>query len=257
MVPPAPEVSLALPCYNESEGIAEVIRMSVAALERLGASWELLVIDNSSRDGTPEVVRPFTSDPRVRLIVHESNRFYSGSCQTALEQCRGRYVAIMDSDGQFTADDLPRFLEALRGGANLVFGWRKVRHDPLSRKFASLVFNGLAWSMLGFRFHDLNVGLRMFDRKFIACAAPLKYRLNLANPELFVRARRNGQAVAEVEVTHAPRLAGRSCHDMVKMWGLFQLVWNYFRNLRAELRSPRSPSVFTGEKGREQQRRAG
>jgi glycosyltransferase involved in cell wall biosynthesis len=258
MVHPCPEVSLALPCYNERAGIADVIRMSIASLGRLGQPWELLVIDNCSRDGTPDAVRPFTADPRVRLIVHETNRFYSGSCQTALEQARGRYVAFMDSDGQFTADDLPRFLEALHGGANLVFGWRKHRHDPLSRKAASAVFNFLARAMLGFGFHDLNVGLRMFDRKFRACAAPLRHRLNLANPELFVRARLAGLKIAEVPVTHSPRLAGRSCHDMVRMWGLFRLVWRYFRDLRAELRDPSTrPAVPAASTPRNAKRRAG
>src|SRR5262245_47498712 len=95
-----PEISLALPCYNERDNIARVVEHSIRSLEQLGRTWELIVIDNHSSDGTPEQVQPIVEcEPRVRLLVHEANRFYSGSCRTALAEARGRYVAIMDSDG--------------------------------------------------------------------------------------------------------------------------------------------------------------
>lgn len=232
-----PEISLAMPCYNERAGIAEVIARSIRSLEKLKRSWELVVIDNHSSDGTPEVVqRTLAREPRGRLIVHDSNRFYSGSCQTALRECRGRYVAIMDSDGQFAAADLPQFLEALEAGANLVFGWRRKRYDPLSRKVMSTVFRVISQYYLKHSLHDLNVGLRMFDRKFIE-AADLKYRLNFANPELYVCARRAGLIVTETPISHANRLAGSSCHDVQKLWNLFWLVHSYLRDLGAQLKT--------------------
>jgi glycosyltransferase involved in cell wall biosynthesis len=231
-----PEISLVLPCYNEREGITAVLARSAQALERLGRSWELLVIDNHSSDGTPEVGRDFLrGEHRGRLLVHETNRYYSGSCQTALTESRGRHIAIMDSDGQFTADDLPLFLEALAGGANLVFGWRRQRHDPLSRKLMSKLFNAMARHYLGCSLHDLNVGLRVFDRQFQA-AAEVRHRLNLANPELYVCARRAGLVIGEVPVKHFARQGGRSCHDPRKMWGLLRTVHAYFRSLRDDLR---------------------
>jgi dolichol-phosphate mannosyltransferase len=146
----------------------------------------------------------------------------------------------MDSDGQFTADDLPRFLAALESGSNLVFGWRKVRHDPLSRKVMSLVFRVLARHYIGSTLHDLNVGLRMFDRRFMACAE-IQHRLNLANPELYVCARRAGLKVSEVYVTHSARLAGQSCHDVKKLYTLFQMVHQYFRSLSQRLKAPVEP----------------
>jgi glycosyltransferase involved in cell wall biosynthesis len=244
-----PEISLALPCYNESAIIGDVVRRSAAALERLGHSWELLVIDNHSSDGTPERVREAASgEPRIRLLVHDTNRLYSGSCRTALAEARGRYVAIMDSDGQFTADDLPRFLGALQAGANLVFGWRQKRHDPLARKAMSFIFNLLARVYLGFDLNDLNVGLRACDRRFLHCAE-IRHAINMANPELFVSARRAGLTIAEVPVTHAPRDGGRSCHEFGKLWRLFLKVNAYFLDLRRRLREPdpEGPAPHTGQ----------
>jgi glycosyltransferase involved in cell wall biosynthesis len=198
------------------------------------------VVDNHSSDGTPEVVRAVARDePRLRLIVHEQNRYYSGSCRTALAESRGRYVAIMDSDGQFTAADLPRFLKALEGGANLVFGWRRRRRDPWTRKAMSLVFNGMARAWLDFPLHDLNVGLRMFDRRFIECA-DIRHVLNMANPELFVRARNAGCVVTEVPIRHRERTRGQTCHQFRKLLGLFLNVHRYFRALHRELREGRA-----------------
>jgi glycosyltransferase involved in cell wall biosynthesis len=239
-----PEVSLVLPCFNERDNIAGVLADAIGAMGRLGRPWEILVVDNHSDDGTPEVVRAVAAgEPRVRLIVHDRNRLYSGSCRTALRESRGRYVAVMDSDGQFSADDLPAFLERLEGGANLVFGWRKRRHDPLARKAMSLVFNLLARLWLRYPFHDLNVGIRMFDGRFRK-AAEIRHRLNMANPELYVRARQAGLAVAEVPVRHAPRAKGRTSHDFRKLVRLFLTVNRYFRELRKDLGAARRRPPF-------------
>src|SRR5204863_8176913 len=115
-------------------------------------------------------------------------------------------------------------------------GWRRVRHDPLGRKLMSLVFNRLARKRLDCPLHDLNVGLRMFDREFMQ-AAHLRHTLNLANPELYVRARLAGLKVTEVPILHFAREGGRSCHDMRKLWRVFQQVRDYFHALEAELKA--------------------
>jgi glycosyltransferase involved in cell wall biosynthesis len=231
-----PDISLVLPCWNERDNIRSVMEKAVGALESLGRTWELLVIDNHSDDGTPTAARTASKgDRRIRVIVHESNRFYSGSCQTALREARGRHVAIMDSDGQFSAGDLGMLSEALEKGANLVFGWRKRRCDPWSRKAMSLVFNALAKLWLGYPYHDLNVGIRMFDRRFAATAV-IRHRLNLANPELYVCARQQGLRIAEVPVRHFARDRGQTCHNFRKLFKLFVSVNGYFRGLRNELR---------------------
>jgi glycosyltransferase involved in cell wall biosynthesis len=241
-----PEISLALPCYNERDNIADVVEHSIGALDRLGRSWELIVIDNHSSDGTPTQVRTISDrDSRIRLIIHETNRFYSGSCRTALAEARGRYLVIMDSDGQFTADDLPRFLQALESGANLVFGWRKVRHDPLARRVMSWVFNRMGRHYLGCDLHDLNVGIRMFDRRFIR-VAEIKHTLNMANPELYMRARRAGLTIAEVEATHFAREKGQSCHNLLRLYQIFARVRRYFRDLCGELLDPKG-LLFRGD----------
>ncbi len=227
-------VTLALPCYNEAENITEVMRASILELEKLGRPWELIVIDNHSSDSTASVVEEFIkTEPRVRLIVHPENRLYSGSCATALAEARGELVAIMDSDRQFSAVDLPQMIARLEAGANLVIGWRKDRHDPVSRRVMSGVFNIMGKMWLGFPLHDLNCGIRMFDRKFME-VAEIRHRINMVNPELYVRAHNAGLKLEEVVITHAERTQGQTSHNFKKSFQIFMNVNAYFRTLRGE-----------------------
>jgi len=232
-----PDITLALPAYNESANIASVLDETIDALTKLNRTFEVIVIDNCSSDNTAAVVMEYIAraSASVRLIVHPENRLYSGSCATALREAAGTYVAIMDSDGQFTAADLPRFIAALEGGANLVFGWRRIRHDPRFRLVASSIFNLMGRVWLRYPLHDLNVGLRMFDRTFIKVAA-IEHRINLSNPELYARARIAGLSVAEVPVTHAERRGGVTSHDLGRSFDIFLMVNRYMRLLGAEMR---------------------
>lgn len=234
------DVTLALPAYNESENIATVLSECVSALQSLGRTWEILVIDNASTDDTAAVCLAFApADERIKVIQHPENRLYSGSCQTAMLHARGKFVAIMDSDGQATARDLPRFVDALEQDNNVVFGWRRERHDPIGRLIVSRVFNAMGKWYVRYPFHDLNCGYRMFDRAFID-AAEIRYRVNLANPELYVRARLANLKVSEIAVEHRQRIGGGTSHDFRKFLRVFVDVTRYLRSLRAELRSGRA-----------------
>jgi glycosyltransferase involved in cell wall biosynthesis len=230
------EVTLALPAYNEENNILKVLAESKDVLEKLGRTWEIIVIDNHSNDQTPDLVKAYMkNEPRVRLVVHDENRLYSGSCTTALRESKGQYVAIMDSDGQFVAADLPAFIGKLENGANFVIGWRRKRYDPAMRLMTSAVFNLLGKFWLGYPFHDLNCGIRMFDRRFIE-AAVIRHRINMANPEFYVRAKLARLSLDECEVQHFERIGGTTSHNFRKSWQIFVSVNRYFMALRDELK---------------------
>ena len=234
-----PNITLALPAYNEGQNIAKVLDDCVAALTNLGRTWEILVIDNHSRDDTAARVREYAArQPAVRLFVHETNRMYSGSCRTAMQEARGKFIAIMDSDGQMDPRDLPAFLDKLADGGGIVFGWRQERHDPLFRLGISMFFNTLGKWRLGFPLHDLNCGLRMFTREYCN-AVEIRHTINMVNPELYVRAKQNQFAVGEVVVRHQERKAGKTSHDLFKLWKSFRDVDRYMRALQNDLNASR------------------
>lgn len=231
-----PTISLVLPTFMEQDNILHVLHESVAFLERLGILWEIIVIDNHSEDGTAGIVRGFIQEkPNVRLIIHDQNQLYSGSCKTAIREAKGTYIAILDSDRQVTAEDIPKFLAKLKDGANLVIGWRRKRHDSFARSLITWVFNKLGKIWLQCPLHDLNCGFRMFDRHF-AAMAEIKHRINMVNPELYVRARCADQIVDEVEIQYFKRTAGVTSHNLLKIFNIFIDVNRYMMTLRKELK---------------------
>jgi len=231
----AVDITLALPAFNEEKSILKVLDQSVGALERLERPWEILVIDNHSDDSTPRLVEEYRKiESRVRMVVHDENKLYSGSCRTAQREAKGKYVAIMDTDGQFVASDLAKFIEKLEHGANFVIGWRRQRQDPLLRLIVSAMFNFLGKLWLGYPFHDLNCGIRMFDRKFIQ-AAEIKHSINMANPEFYVRAQRANLVLDEVEIQSFGRTGGQTTHRFSNPWKIFMETNRYFFVLRKEL----------------------
>ena len=220
----SPVITVGMPAYNEEANIRKVVADSVAALEKQPEPWELIVVDNHSSDGTVAAVKDMMAkDPRIRIVEHEANRFYSGSVASILRESRGEYIMIIDSDGQFTVEDLPVFMAKLRSGADFVLGWRKHRNDPLFRLVASWIFKQMGRKWLGFNLHDLNCGIRMFNRKF-AKSAVITAKINLANPELFACAVKHGMKVDEVEVRHYARTAGKTCNTLSDSIKIFAKV---------------------------------
>lgn len=230
-------ITLALPAYNEQDNIVKVLEETTSFMKTLNTDWEVLVIDNASNDQTAQRVQDFSKTcPQVRLISHETNRLYSGSCATALREGKGERIAIMDSDRQHTAKDLPKFLAKIDEGAGLVIGWRRHRNDPFLRKVFSGVFNTMGKLYLSYPLNDLNCGFRVMDKKF-AKSISINHRINLSNPELYTRAVIAGVPVAEVEVNHFKREEGKSTMNFGKSFQLFVTVNNYFKSLSEELRS--------------------
>ena len=234
----APEITLALPAYNEGQNILAVLEDCRQVLADMGRTWEILVIDNHSSDDTAPRVREYMArQANVRLVVHGENRMYSGSCRTALQEARGAFIAIMDSDGQMDPRDLAPMLAKLEQGTDVVFGWRRQRHDPFFRLVISLFFNGLGKWHLGYPLHDLNCGLRMFTRAYCA-KAEIRHTINMVNPELYVRARQHGFRIDEMAVRHMARQAGKTSHNLGRLWRIFVEVDRYMRALGAELKRP-------------------
>ena len=229
--------SVILPAYNESGYIAEMVRRTVEACERSADPFEVLVIDNASQDDTAAIVeRLAAADGRIRLLRHDTNRLYAGSCLTGVRAARGDHIFILDSDGQHPPSDIWKFDAALASGFDLVFGWRHERAEGPPRLLMSRVLWILAWWYTGFNLHDVNCGIRGMSRRY-ADKLDIKHKVNLVNPELYVRARLGGFRMSEVAVVQESRKAGVSSHELGRLWRIYRTVTTYLKALRAELRS--------------------
>ncbi|HTR97956.1 MAG TPA: glycosyltransferase family 2 protein [Candidatus Acidoferrales bacterium] len=203
----APRLSVVVPAYNEAESLAELDRELRVALEALRLPWEIIYVDDGSRDGTDRVMRALgESDPRVRGIVLRRNFGKSAALATGFKAVRGELVATLDADLQDDPAELGRLLAALEGGLDLVSGWKVKRLDPWTKTAPSRLFNAVTSAVSGVRLHDFNCGFKLYRREVVD-ALEVYGELHRFLPAL---AHWRGFRVGEVGVNHRARRFGKS-----------------------------------------------
>lgn len=205
---PVRDLSIVLPAYNEEANIEPVVRETAAHLDRLGLDYEIVVVNDGSRDGTKGVLERLQAEmPRLRPQHHAENRGYGAALRTGFEAAAKTYVFYMDGDGQFHIDDLDRLLP-LASDDCIVTGYRIERRDPFMRRLNAKLFGGfLVRVLLGVRVRDLNCAFKLIPKKVLN-AITLESTGALINAELYGRAIRRGFGIREVGVHHYPREAG-------------------------------------------------
>ncbi len=205
---PVRELSVVLPAYNEEANIDRVVRGVVAYLEPTGIDYEVLPVNDGSRDRTAEILAALQRElPRVRPQQHPQNRGYGAALRTGFDAAVKRYVFYMDGDGQFDIRDLDHLLP-LASEEVIVTGFRIERRDPLIRRLNAKLFGGwLVRVMLGVYVKDLNCAFKLIPKKVFQ-TVHLESTGALINAELYGRAIRAGFGIREVGVHHYPREAG-------------------------------------------------
>ncbi|MGD9509575.1 MAG: glycosyltransferase family 2 protein [Geminicoccaceae bacterium] len=213
------EVTLLMPCLNEAETIADCVVEARAALMRAGAVGEVLVADNGSTDGSQLLAAAHGA-----RVIQIAGRGYGRALAGGIGAARGRYVLMGDADGSYDFGELPRFLEQLDGGADLVMGCRLPvgggRIQPGAMPWKHRWIGNPVLSALGRLFfavpvHDLHCGLRAFRRKAIGDLGLRCPGMEYAS-EMVVRASMAGLRLAEVPVTLRPD--GRTRPPHLRSW---------------------------------------
>ncbi len=203
------EISVVLPAFNEEPNIEKVVRGCVAYLEQRLPDYELLVVNDGSRDRTGEILNRLAGElPRLRPLHHPQNRGYGAALRTGFDAASKRFVFYMDGDGQFDIHDLDRLLPLAIDEDHIVTGYRIERRDPFIRRLNAKLFGGwLVRVMLGVRVRDLNCAFKLIPKKVLNHVT-LESPGALINAELYGRAVRQGFGIKEVGVHHYPREAG-------------------------------------------------
>src|SRR5258708_18187355 len=202
-------LSLVIPAFNEEAGIAQAVVEADDTLSQIAADYEILIVEDGSRDRTFEVASEVARDrPNVRVLRHEANRGYGAALRTGFEAARCDRVAFTDADCQFDLNDLAK-LVPLAERVPVVAGFRIDRKDPWRRRFLSRGYNLLARTFLGTRVRDCDCALKVFRKAELSHLLP-ESRNFFVNTEMLTRARQRDFAVVEVGVTHQPRLHGDS-----------------------------------------------
>ncbi len=227
-VPPAaaaagPEISVIVPVFDEADSVEELARRVAEVMEELGRPWELLFVDDGSRDATAERARRLhEEDARIKLIRFRRNFGKAAALSAGFEAARGTLLVTMDGDLQDEPREIPRFLAKLEAeGLDLVSGWKQRRQDPISKRWPSRLFNWATRRLAGVDLHDFNCGFKAYRREVVGEIA-LYGELHRYIPVL---ASRKGFRVGELAVEHHARPHGRSKYGWDRYYkGLLDLI---------------------------------
>ncbi|MER7079490.1 dolichol-phosphate mannosyltransferase [Saccharopolyspora kobensis] len=208
---PLPQVSLLAPAKNEQENLPELFAQISEAMQQQDRSWELVVVDDGSTDGSWQVISEHAArDPRIRGIRLRRNFGKAAALAAGVAEVRGELLVTLDADLQDDPAEIPRLLAELDAGADLVSGHKANRQDPLGKRLPSKVFNWFTGLITGLKLSDHNCGLKA-ARTEVYRRVPLYGELHRYIPAL---AHQLGYRVAELPVHHRPRLHGKSKYGL-------------------------------------------
>jgi glycosyltransferase involved in cell wall biosynthesis len=208
-------VTVLMPAYNEAPNLAEIVPRTLRVLQSLGVSYEVVVIDDGSHDGTPELLAELGKrHPQLRLLRLRRNYGKSTALQTGFDHARGDRIVLMDADGQDQPEEIPKLLSALDGGLDLATGRRVRRNDRFVKRHSSRLYNRVTSTVTGVPGRDFNCGLKAM-RRDVVNPIVLYGELHRYIPVL---AEWNGFKTGEVDVDHAPRLHGASKFGRARFW---------------------------------------
>lgn len=217
-----PDVSVIIPVYDERDSVAPLTAELLGVMRALGRPFEVLFVDDGSRDGTAEVLAGIVDrEPEVGVVTLRRNFGKSEALMAGFRHARGGVVITMDGDQQDDPAEIPRFLEALDGGLDLVSGWKTDRQDPAGKRLPSKVFNTVTRWVSGVDLHDLNCGFKAYRAEVVHALALSgdQYRY------IPVQAANEGFRVGELGVHHRPRTAGKSKYGLERyLRGLLDLL---------------------------------
>jgi len=211
-------LSVFFPAYNEEANIKNTVIEAKAVLEKIAGEWEIIVIDDGSKDQTGAIVAKLSQqDKRIRLITHKPNQGYGAALRTGFYNSVYDWIACTDADGQFDFGEISNLLKK-RDQFQVVIGYRIDRQDPLKRKIFGWGWTVLANLLLGLRVRDVDCAFKLVKKEVIDTIPKLRStRGGMISPELLALARKKGFKITEVGVHHYPRKEGRQTGASLKV----------------------------------------
>jgi glycosyltransferase involved in cell wall biosynthesis len=222
-LPPPPEITVLIPVLDEAATVEELATRIASTLDGAGRSFEIVFVDDGSRDGTSaRVLAARTRDGRVKLVRLRRNFGKAAALTAGLDLARGELIVTMDGDLQDDPEEMPRLIEALEAGPyDLVSGWKRDRQDPLHKTLPSRIFNGVTRRLARVDLHDFNCGFKVYRRQVLE-EVPVYGELHRYIPVL---ASRRGFRVGELAVRHHARRSGVSKYGWDRLYkGLLDLL---------------------------------
>lgn len=209
-----PDISVVVPIYNEESNLRELYSRVVAALEPLGRTFEIVAVDDGSTDRSLETLKAIRAeDDRLRIVALARNFGQNPATFAGFERVRGQIVVTLDADLQNPPEEMPKLIEKLEEGYDVVSGWREKRHDTLFRRAASALLNFVVARFTRTRLRDYGCALKAFRREVIDRLALFTHRSRYVAVEIAWL----GVRIAEVPVEHKGRLGGKAKYGLLDL----------------------------------------
>jgi glycosyltransferase involved in cell wall biosynthesis len=231
---PAPRLSISVffPAYNDEQSISKMVDGAIEVLRAHCSDFEVIVVNDGSRDGTAAVLETLRQRhaPRLRVVTHPENRGYGAALRSGFAAATKEFVFYTDGDGQYDIQELPRLLPLMRPDVGLVNGFKLERQDPSHRKLIGSLYNSFARRLFGVRLRDIDCDYRLIRREAVN-DAQLQSSSGTICVELVRMIELSGWGVVEIGVHHYPRLHGRSQFFRIRslLTTLSQLLKLYWR----------------------------
>jgi len=211
----ASTLSVVVPVFNEEGNAAPLVAGITAAVRPLDIPFELIVVDDGSSDRTSDVLRDLIAETPELVVVRLRRNFGQASAlQAGFDRARGGVIVTLDGDLQNDPKDIPRLLERIEAGADVVSGWRVNRQDAMVlRKVPSWIANRLIRWVTGVPIHDQGCSLKAYRREVVE-------RLDLYSDLhrfITILTMPQGAAIEEIEVRHHPRISGESKYGLSRV----------------------------------------
>lgn len=201
------DLSIVIPSFNEEESLPELLAWTTQSINKLNLNYEIIIIDDGSRDNTPAVLRNLKKEyASLKAIIFRKNYGKSAALSEGFNLAKGKIIITMDADLQDDPNEIPEMIKKLNDGYDLVSGWKKKRHDSISKKLPSKLFNFVTSKLAGIKLHDFNCGLKAYKREVIE-TIQVYGEMHRFLPVL---AHWQGFKVGEIPVKHHPRVYGNT-----------------------------------------------
>ena len=205
------DLSIVVPVHDEEDNVKPLYEALTRALRKLGRTYEIIVVDDGSRDDTYQRLAQLAdADDTFKLIKLRRNFGQTAAMAAGFDHAAGDVVIPIDGDLQNDPADIPRLLDKLNEGYDVVSGWRQDRQDSAVRRLPSRIANWLIGRVTGVRLHDYGCTLKAYRADVIA-ETQLYGEMHRFLPALAAQA---GARIAEVPVRHHPRVSGRSKYGL-------------------------------------------
>jgi len=201
------KISVFLPFYNEEDNVREVTEKTKKVITKAFSTWELLLIDDGSKDRTGEILaRLAARDRHLRLLQHPQNRGYGAALKSGFYSARYPWIAFIDGDNQFDFSQITEFVEKQKQTrADMVIGYYKKRRVPFFRKLNTFGWQTVVFLLFGLRVRDIDCAFKLVSKRVIDTIPRLESeRGAFISSELLIKAQKYGFKIVEIPVDHFP-----------------------------------------------------